>query len=288
MHKVLEPKQFEALSLAIEKFISTVRSGFRDVIEGVDVGYWKRIDEDGIAMVAEHFNLARLEALESSFDEEVDSYFSWVTGQPSFQVATRSLGFTPGDHLSGYKRVIQRQVSQAKWMPHLLEAEAVRVASLYLAYVGGIAKACEGFTTGKRKKAALEGPKAIKKMLALMEEIDQVRENTDFLEGSIGIGGRHWERVKSNLQGTLEHLFSTTKRDDRDLSARLMASEVIRLHMKLFSKPFKSAVFHIMGLPVLERSLEMKTIERLISLEDARTKGIKSAGFSVLMREVIC
>lgn len=282
------PAQFEALEKAIEQFIATLGKRFSEIAEEIPDEPDCCVPETRVAEIAERFKAARSETIQSCFNTESDIVYAWIDGEPSFQIALQKLGFTTSGKKNPYEKIIELHLARKKWRSHLIKSSVLRHATLHIAYVGGIAKACHGFMTGNRRKAALEGPKAIQRMLSLMREIEEIRENTDFLGRPISIGGRFWEMTKSNMEGTLEHLFSTTKRDDKDLSARLMASELIRLHVKLFSAAHKNAVFHLMGLPFIDRPIEMKTIERLVALENVRTENLGSSKLIGAGREIIC
>lgn len=288
MRTIPTPTQFEALEKAIEQFIALLGEKFDEITEGVNNDPDHRLPAPVVIELAEKFEAARLEIVQSCFSEETDIAYAWLDNEPSFQIALKKLGFTVSGSENPYAKVIERQNNRSKWRSTHIKNSALRYATLHMAYVGGVARACNGFITGKRRQAALEGPKAIQRMLDLMREIEEIRANTEFLGRPVSIGGRFWEMTKSNMEGTLEHLFSTTKRDDRDLPARLMASELVRLHMKLFSAAHKNAVFHLMGLPFIERPIEMKTVERLVSLENARTENLSSSKLSVMGREIIC
>lgn len=282
------PEQFEALAVAIENFTLNLGERFDAIIDDIGSGPKCPVSEIRLVELSERFKDERENSFQHCFDDDNDAVYNWMDSQPAFQIALQKLGFRASGNSNPYREIIERQIARSNWRPHLLKASALRHATLHLAYVGGVAKACHGFTSGKRTKAALEGPKAIQKMLSLMSEIEEIRNNTDFLGRPISIGGRYWKMTRSSMEDALEHLFSTTKRNDRDLPARLMASEIIRLHVKLFSDAHKNVVFHIMGLPIFDRPLEMKTIERLIALENTRAEGIKSSALTILGREIIC
>ncbi|MFB6403295.1 hypothetical protein [Pseudomonas putida] len=282
------PEQFEALARAIENFTINLGERFDAIIDDIGVQSGCLIPENSLIELSDRFRGERENSFHQCFDNDNDVVYDWMDSQPTFKIALQKLGFKASGDGNPYKEIIERQIARPNWRPHFLKASALRHATLHLAYVGGVAKACHGFTSGKRRKAALEGPKAIERMLSLMSEIEQIRDNTDFLGRPISIGGRYWKMTRSSMEDALEHLFSTTKRNDKDLPARLMASEIIRLHVKLFSDAHKNVVFHIMGLPIFERPLEMKTIERLIALENTRAEGIKSSVLTILGREIIC
>lgn len=289
MRVIPTPEHFQALERAIEQFITALAEKYVEITKDVSNEPDFHLTEQMVVELAESFKAARSEAIQACFNEETDVAYAWLDTEPSFRIALQKLGFTVSGSNNPYEKVIEDcQHTNPKWRAHRIRESVLRHATLHLAYMGGVAKASSGFITGERRRAALEGPKAIQRMLDLMEEIEKIRKSTDFLGRPVSIGGRFWERTKSNMEGTLEHLFSTTKRDDKDLAARLMASELIRLHIKLFFAPHKNSVFHLMGLPFVDRPIEMKTIERLVALENARTEKLDSSKLSIFGREIIC
>ncbi|RMR07380.1 hypothetical protein [Pseudomonas syringae group genomosp. 3] len=288
MRKTPTSAQFENLGTTIEKFIVVLNEKFGEITEEVNDEKDYRLPEPLILELANKFETTRLETVNSCFDSETDATFTWITNEPSFQVALRKVGFTTRDDKNPYVEIISQENIETAWRPYHLRKSAIHYATLHISYVGGLARASYGFLSGKRRKAALEGPKALQNMINLMTEIERIRDTTDFLGQPINIGGRFWEKQKSDMEGTLEHLFSTTRRDDKDLASRLMASELIRLHMELFYAPHKNAIFHLMGLPFIQRPIEMKTIERLIALERTRAKNLNTSKLSSLSRKIIC
>lgn len=288
MRDIPTPAQFDSLEKAIEQFILVLGQRFGEITEKISNDLDYHLPDALISGLAEEFKAARSEAIQSCFNDETDIAYAWLDREPSFQIAMQKLGFTASSGQNPYEKIIEIHNNRTKWRSHHLKKSVIRHATLHLAYVGGVARASSGFITGNRRKAAIEGPKAIQRMLELMEQIEEIQKSTDFLGQPISIGGRFWERTKSNMEGTLEHLFSTTKRDDQDLAARLMASELIRLHIKLFSAPHKNSVYLLMGLPFIERPMEMKTIERLVALENVRTANFDSSQLSIFGREIIC
>ncbi|UBY96666.1 hypothetical protein LCG56_22300 [Pseudomonas cannabina pv. alisalensis] len=277
-----------SLGKTIEEFIDDLDKKFSEIIGEISDDKDYRLPAPLILELANKLETARLEAVDSCFDIGTDATFTWITNEPSFQLALRNVGFTARDDKNPYVEIICQENVETAWRAYNLRKATIHYATLHISYVGGLANACYGFLSGKRRKAALEGPKALHRMINLMTEIERIRDTTDFLGHPISIGGRFWEKQKSDMEGTLEHLFSTTKRDDKDLASRLMASEIIRLHMKLFYAPHKSAVFHLMGLPFIQRPIEMKTIERLVALERARAENLSTSKLSVLSRKIIC
>ncbi|WP_434698850.1 hypothetical protein [Pseudomonas sp. D1-1] len=281
--------QFDALERAVDEFVGLLDKRFGEITKDISNEPGFRLTEPMISELAENLKTARFEAFQSCFDDENEVAYAWLNSEPSFQIALHKLGFTASGDKNPYEKIIEeRQRTRTKWRSQFIKDSALRHATLHVIYMGGVAKASSGFITGERRKAALEGPKAIQRMLDLMEEIEEIRKNTDFLGRPVSIGGRFWEMAKSNMEGSLEHLFSTTKRDDKDLATRLMASELIRLHLKLFSAPHKNSIYHLMGLPFIDRPIEMKTIERLVTLEKARTEKLGSSKLSIFGREIIC
>ncbi|AVB13426.1 MULTISPECIES: hypothetical protein [Pseudomonas syringae group] len=289
MRAIPTSTQFEALGRSVEQFVTLLDAKFSEIIEDVCAEPNFHMTDPMILELAENLKSARLEACQLRFDEEADVAYAWLDSEALFQIALQKLGFSVSSDENPYKKIIEEhQRTLTEWRPYLIKRSVLRHATLYLSYVSGVAKASSGFITGERRKAALEGPRAIQRMLELMEEIEKIRDNTDFLGRKVSIGGRFWDLTKSNMEGSLEHLFSTTRRDDKDLATRLMASELIRLHIKLFDAPHKNSVFHLMGLPFIDRPIEMKTIERLVALEKSRAEKLISSKLSILGREIIC
>lgn len=210
----------------------------------------------------------------------------WLENQPSFMLAKQSIGFNKVDQ-KYFEEIFEHAIRV--WAPniHLGPYRLTRMidesSGEYNRYVSRVAEISYEYLTRKRVRAVIDGPAKINRMKSLLAELEQLINNDWMNPYEI-------KRLSSlvDARGAINYLDEpyilgnpSSRRNDADLPARLMASSLIGLNRYHFSDPHKRAVFHLMGLPFVERPLEMRTIERLISrksspkekrLEDSATE----------------
>lgn len=265
--------QFNELAMAAERY------GKLFYERGAALAYGtfdEEISEDEIVSLSIHLSNANDEAWDLSLGTEGLFVLNWLHEQPAFCLAKEALGFVPLDQSKGwqprFEQIIRRWASRKNRHGGTLVWSIERESKKFLSYLSGIAKAAHGYITKRRVRAAIDGPEKIEKIKSLLVEIEQLLAT---------------EWIPENHRNNLLRLINTRKainllenqeiisaplsrRNDTDLPARLMASEIIRLHHELFSATHKRAVFHLMGLAFIERPLEMRTIERLAKAEKDR------------------
>lgn len=196
------------------------------------------------------------------------SAIQWLEEQPAFRMAYDSLGFielSDEEQLERLADRIERRAS-SRFSPWQL----TRFTGHYLRYVSGVSLELYNYVTRRGVSATVNGPGAVKRMTDLMTEFQRLASEDCFPPESqkalLSYSNRMLDRLLRSdlLPPTL------TRRNDKDLPARLVATGLIRLHFKHFGEARKRAVFHLMGLPFIERPLEMRTIERLIKGERER------------------
>lgn len=256
-------EQFKALSGIADQYRQLFLEKLRAFKEGED----KKLSNKEMENFTIFSANASEEAFCSCFDDSTYSTFQWLVNQPSFKIAAQELGFTPlgeNGYLDRFERIVRRYTpteSYSTWWS--LHHSLVRTSSTHLRYVSGVAASLHNYMTGISVRTALNGPTTVERMKSLLTEFGQLL-NADWIpEESRRRLTLHITRAENCLDKDRIADIPASRRNDSDLPARLMASELIDLHQIMFSATHKRAVFHLMGLPVLDRPLEMRTIERL-------------------------
>lgn len=249
-------EQFYALSEVGELYRNNFSAAWHDAVECRAVP----IEEQRIAELVKIATEISEDAFVSSLSGERGCVFEWLACRPEFILAKQAVGFRPleSDGYSGRFEGLIRGVRDLGYVQRSLS----RISSRYLDYVAGVSRAAAGFLSGQTVRSALESGATFHRMRELVTEFNQLLE-VDWMN----------ESEKGPIRGNLRSLSRcierhqpptpTTKRNDADLPARLMADELIQLHQRMFSATHKRAVFNLMGLPFIERPLEIRTIERL-------------------------
>ncbi|HCJ29535.1 MAG TPA: hypothetical protein DHV63_09620 [Pseudomonas sp.] len=196
------------------------------------------------------------------------SALNWLENQPAFRMAYESLGLyqlTDDEDLARLEARIRRR--------RALRFSPWQIADLtggYLRYMCGICLELYNYVTGRGVSATINGPVAIKRMTDLITEFQRLASEDFFPQESQKALLSHSNRLLDRLHRSDFLPSPVTRRNDRDLPARVVATGLIRLHLRHYGEGHKRAVFHLMGLPFIERLLEMRTIERLIKAEQER------------------
>lgn len=217
-------------------------------------------------------------------DNDAAVAFDWLLSQPSVKLVLEELGFFPAKvGVEPDSRLVRAERAVRHWMKRnmksrcLLASEAEWELSTFRRYMCGLAEACYGYLSKSGARKAIEGPVVIERMKSLLLELGQ-------LANSEWITGRHRQELSRLVRSSdaIDYLDekedfildSPSRRNDPDLPARVMAYDLISLHRSLFGAPHKRALFQLMGLPFIDRPLEMRTIERLAKKqkEDRRQK----------------
>ncbi len=267
-------EQFEALAGAYERY----RSEFSDKNNALpypapDSYELAELADLAIKLDAIHFDSFSLSMCEASMYA-----FDWLHSTPAFQMALNAL---PAHTLNksfakNFESALIRGYARSSRRPHMIGWWLPEIAGNYLRYISGIASACHNYQTGKSVRAALNGAETIARMNRLAGELTQLSVS-DWIAA---------EDQKSlllhigRLERKINHIASTrqpsSQRNDPDLASRLMAGELIRLNDRHFGNPHKRAIFLLMGLPFIDRPLEMRTIERLIKAKKRPTTVIQA------------
>lgn len=254
-------EQFEALSGAIERY----RSELWERVYALD-----KADKDSytlpeLAVLASKLNDAHVDSLNSSLCQASADTFNWLHCTPAFQVAAKSL---PIKQAEGFADFFERQLIQyfqrENGRQRMFWPRLINGSGFYLEYISGVALACHNYLTGKSVRAALSGAETITRMNRLVDELTQLSMSDWIADKDQGSLFCYIDRVRKEINDIASDRRPSSKRNDPDLASRLMAGELIRLHGYHFGAPHKRAVFQLMGLPFIERPLEMRTIERLI------------------------
>jgi len=213
-------------------------------------------------------------AFDSAATQQAMVAYQWLNSQPSFILAKEAVGFTVSSSLKIAERAISAM--EERLDPKTAEVRHYQGAlerrfTFFQEYISGVARCSANYISGRSVKTALEVPETLARMQSLTSELQQLISATDWFWGDKQkIMERHLARVSHHLDE-----MSTTppsRRRDASLPARLMASELIQLHHKVFWRPHNRAVFQLMGLPFIEVQMEMRTIERLAKAERERRK----------------
>jgi len=196
------------------------------------------------------------------------SAIQWLEEQPAFRMAYDSLGFIeiPDDEQLDRLAARIEQRASSRFSPWLL----TRFTGHYLRYVSGVSFELYNYVTKRGVSATVNGPGAVKRMTDLMVEFQRLASEDCFTHESQKTLLSYSNRMLDRLRRSDFLPRPLTRRNDKDLPARLAATGFIRLHFRYFGEGHKRAVFHLMGLPFIERPLEMRTIERLIKAEQDR------------------
>lgn len=261
----------------VEQFAELGKAGDRYVSNFMDA-WWKiyapgnqKLEPREISEMAERANAIAVSSFEASISEPGARAFDWLIEQPAFVLASQAVGFRPlaeGEQLINFERVITRCVER-DYSRNLVPTLLRRRSGKFLDYLSGISASAASFISGRSAKTALEGDPTFDRMQSLTSEIQQALKADWVCEGARRSLSVHLDRLSSSIERWRPSA-PISKRNDADLPARLMASELIRLHHALFSATHKRAIYHLMGLPFIERPLEIRTIERLAKAEKER------------------
>lgn len=267
-------EQFESLAKVFSRYCVHFDSAWRDswVFDGQRLPSEREVAE----LVGCAVDIST-EAFELCFDDQAGCAFEWLNGRPEFALAKQTVGFRPlsealgeGGYSGRFERIIRRCAEQQ--VNDMSTALRLAGASgRYLKYVSGVSSAAANFMSGRTARAALDGSATFDRMLELVAEFEQLLE-ADWLPG---VPRHRLSASLGRLAGTVEKCrppSPISKRNDADLPARLMASELIGIHQGMFSATHKRAVFHLMGLPIIDRPIEMRTIERLAKARKERRR----------------
>src|SRR5690606_9606747 len=112
-------------------------------------------------------------------------------------------------------------------------------------------------------KRSTEGMKTLEKMQNLAGELQDLIFSDPWFFEDHGELARSIKSISRRLD-TLKPQ-PVSRRQDSELAARLMAAELIELHYERTRDTSNRAVFQLMGLPGIDKPLEIRTIERLSS-----------------------
>ncbi|WP_425916388.1 hypothetical protein [Pseudomonas sp. GWSMS-1] len=254
-------EQFEALSGAFERY----RSEFWNRVYTLDHPDKNAYTSPELAALASKLNDAHRDSFDASLHQASADTYNWLHSTPAFQVATKSL---PIRATEGFADFFERQLIQyyqrENGRQRTLWPRLINGSGLYLDYISGVALACHNYLTGKSVRAALSGAETIARMNRLVDELTQLSASDWIDANDQGSLFGHITRVGNKINDIASNRRPSSKRNDPDLATRLMAGELIRLHCYHFDGPHKRAVFQLMGLPFIDKPLEMRTIERLI------------------------
>lgn len=225
-----------------------------------------------LTTLAGQLNDAHFECIALSRCPKSASAWDWLEASPAFQMACDALPLEPTPGFTNIFEQLFTQHYQRGFRSNPLSYDLEYRAGKYLRYISGIALACHNYLSGKSVRAALSGAETIARMNMLLTQLKQ-------LSASDWISSRNQQALLNHL-GRIDRCLNDhsltnaakplSKRNDVDLASRLMAAEIIQLHTRLFDNPAKRAVFQLMGLPFVEKPLEMRTIERLIGAKQKR------------------
>lgn len=204
-------------------------------------------------------------------EENNDEALPWLEQQLEVRAALKAIGLEKASERT-YAEKFYDVLDDADLNAGTAQYFAGRIASfvgVYLRYMSGLARAMVGYLTGSRVRLALEGPALVERLRELIMEFQELA-SIELFEA------KHRQTLARMVQAESVLYFLDSgeilgnfpsRRNDPDLAARLMAAEIIRLHIRMFNDPHKRAVFQLMGLPILDRPMEIRTIERLIQAE---------------------
>ncbi|HBP4947650.1 hypothetical protein FA278_16595 [Pseudomonas aeruginosa] len=272
MVQIPTAEEFFQLSMLVENYTKNVREALRCI----------EIPKDAAALRESDFNrLAAItaKARSNTFHEllEASTAWQWLAEQSALDQAMQSLtrGYAPvmpTDRLRKDRmlKALKHCATLRGNFAHHVDFRVTR-PSQYIYFLAGIATASDNFLTGRSVRAATEGRSISMKMQGLLLEFQR-------LGGSGWLAPAEEETLSTRTEKLLTYLQRITpqpavsRRNDGDLGSRLFAIELIRLNQRIYSATHKRAVFHLMGLPLFERPLEMRTIERLAKAERERKK----------------
>ncbi len=211
------------------------------------------------------------EESDAALGEEGKRCLDWLDSEPAFALASKTLGYkrlSQEEWREHYDQEIRRSVRNNSLTGFKAFTFASR-SSQYLRNVSSIAKALSGYISGARHREVLEGPATIQRMKELLLEFEQMLE-VDWMPENLKESLRYKVGVRSAIRlldepDILES--PSSRRNDADLPTRLLASELLRINYEYQRSFNKKAVFHLMGLSIIQRPLEMRTIERLAKSE---------------------
>ncbi len=222
----------------------------------------------------------------------------WLVAQPAWKMAMDAAGFTEqkSDDIHWLRckyETLARQAAAAfdekpdisLWYTTRRFAEA---GGRFLAYASGVGDALAAYSSGSRAKGAVDGPELVSKMKNLLREFDRCVDQ-DWITPANRKQLRRIVHASKAIEFLNENDLAgnpSSRRNDDSLRSRLFAQDVIRVHLDLFRDPTKRAVFHLTSLPIIDRPLEMRTIERIIAVERARRRKERESSNIAAIRPV--
>ncbi|WP_213879209.1 hypothetical protein [Pseudomonas sp. dw_358] len=275
MKTVPSPEQFERLSQAAEIYTSDFSAYLDEIVRGFPEGKIPLSEAPRLIKLA-------VEGVEvfgkSALGEDGAACLEWLASEPAYAMAIKEVGFymvEPGHWAGVFEKTISnwiRSGARTTALPYRL----ARNSNKFMAYVSRIGGAIHSYMTGIGHRAAIDGPATIAKLRQLLLEFEQLA-GVDWMPAEAKKRLAYMVKTQAALRFLDSDILAqpVSKRNDVDLPARLLASELLRLNYSTYRNHHKRAVFHLMGLSIIERPLEMRTIERLAKIElDAERKHI--------------
>ncbi len=268
------PEQFERLSKSAEIYVT----GFSEYLRKNLAAYPEdKIPYEDVDRLVQLTIKGSEDFFQSSLDLDGLACINWLESEPAFALAIREVGFhvaDPAHWAESHEKTIRSWIRNGGHTA-VLAFRLARNTSRYLAYISRLGGAIHSYVSGTGLRAAINGAATIARMRQLLLEFDQLA-GVDWMPVDAKKRLSYMVKTESAIRFLdSDEIFDqpATKRNDADLPSRLLALEILRLNYSLRSKYHKRAVFHLMGLSIIERPIEMRTIERLVKSEtDAHRK----------------
>lgn len=213
---------------------------------------------------------AAIEAAENAekkgINNQIKNTREWLINQPAFAMAANAVGFKPTSMRDTSCRFIPPMDPEecfcfclSSYQYQLLG----RALGDHLQYTAGVARAYANYLSKVSVKRSTEGMKTLEKMQNLAGELQDLIFSDPWFFEDHGELARSIKSISRRLD-TLKPQ-PVSRRQDSELAARLMAAELIELHYERTRDTSNRAVFQLMGLPGIDKPLEIRTIERLSS-----------------------
>ncbi|MFJ3075287.1 hypothetical protein [Pseudomonas sp. NPDC087029] len=228
-------------------------------------------DEQDIMALVDFCVESLSEEGEAALGDDGRACLDWLIAEPAFELSIKTLGYRPSSH-DRWGEYFSNEIRRGLRNGNFTSSKAFSYAShasRYLRNVSSIAGAIGGYVSGAQHRAVLDGPVTIRRMKDLLLEFDQLVD-VDWLPEVL----REQLRYAVNTRSAMRYLSGpdilerpSSRRNDADLPVRLLASELLRINYEFHRSFHKRAVFHLMGLSIIQKPLEMRTIERLAKIE---------------------
>ncbi|RJG08700.1 hypothetical protein D3879_22695 [Pseudomonas cavernicola] len=254
-------EEFLSLSEAASRYHYMIRECLNVVFREVQQG---KLTGAEITDLVERSVEAHEMAHEASLGVEGVCALKWLEKQAHFCVAKKAANFKDDD--PGWPTKFESIIRYWNDSKYSSRSPYLSVSHEYLDFVSGVGGAAYGYMSGQSLREALNGANTLEEIKSRLLEVESLlaacmlsKSLSAHISDALQI-----ERAVGILDSEAPLITPVSCRNDANLPARLMASELIWHYERKFGEPLIDAVFQLLGLFFEnENQLEKRTLQRL-------------------------